>query len=312
MTRQTEFATIAPATNKRIFKMKQVLEWKIHLGAHKTGTTHAQDLLALNRGALADQGLDFLPRDPFRDHRVNRRIINGYRRCAFFRSKRPSLQDLVKPLRLGPERVLISEESIIGSPPDLLLPSFYPRLEERLNAWAKAAADEKVTTYLSIRDPGQILVSAYCHAVRYSKITSDFDAYCDQQANDMPSWLPLIQRIKSVLPDWPLRVWRFEDYIGRPFDLLRTITGCAIEDGNIDIPPSTRSPSVNTLARLRRLNRYGLPSVLRKPLATRMVADDTFESKFAPLSRERKLAYAEQYTRDVAKIRETYPGMLIE
>jgi hypothetical protein len=193
-----------------------------------------------------------------------------------------------------------------------LLPSFYPRLEERLSAWRKAAAHEKVTAYLSIRDPGQILVSAYCHAVRYSKITSDFEAYYDRQAKDIPSWLPLIDRIKSVLPDWPLHVWRFEDYIRRPFHLLRKITGCAIDDANIDIPQSTRSPSVSTLARLRRLNRYGLPGVVRKPLANRVVAQDTFADKFSPLSQERKLAFEEQYARDVSKIREAYPGMLIE
>jgi hypothetical protein len=38
-----------------------VRSWRIHLGAHKTATTHLQETLTAVRPALAERGIDFIP-----------------------------------------------------------------------------------------------------------------------------------------------------------------------------------------------------------------------------------------------------------
>src|SRR4051812_26696489 len=106
--------------------MRDVVEWRIHIGAHKTGTTHAQKLLALSRSELAGQGLDYLPRDAFRDLSIARKVVKAHSGGG---SPAETLRELIEPLRSGPERILISDESIVGIVPELLSPIQYPRLE---------------------------------------------------------------------------------------------------------------------------------------------------------------------------------------
>ena len=42
-------------------KLPPVSHWRIHIGAHKTATTHLQQTLAAIRARLVEQGIDPIP-----------------------------------------------------------------------------------------------------------------------------------------------------------------------------------------------------------------------------------------------------------
>ena len=53
----TELAPPRPAAGK----LAPVSHWRIHIGAHKTATTHLQQTLAAIRPRLVEQGIDPIP-----------------------------------------------------------------------------------------------------------------------------------------------------------------------------------------------------------------------------------------------------------
>ena len=324
MTARSAFIVVLPSANGTFpleraqvarrgaqFVMKRVEEWILHLGAHKTGTTHAQNFLAENRTALAAQGLDFLPRNLFRYHRINSKVRKS-KHAAPLKKSAFVLEDFLDPLRLGPTRVLISEENMIGNPPDLLASHPYQDLESRLEPWAQVLHGRPVKLYLSIRDFGEVLTSAYAQAIRYGSTSAEFSKFYGSASIGAPSWSRIINRIRTVFPNSPLYVWRFERYIQEPLDTLGQLTGCNLPSCRLEIPRSTRTPSADTIEQLRKLNRFRLPVFVRSRLADRLMAAETYENKFSPLSGAEREAFSAQYAIDIQTITNQFPSMLID
>ncbi|MEO0830257.1 MAG: hypothetical protein AAFY03_07325, partial [Pseudomonadota bacterium] len=94
--------------------LQPVGAWRLHLGVHKTATTHMQDTLLAVRGVLADRGVDALPNQDIRNAlfpvltRRNPRLwLGGV-------PMRRALERAIAEVRIGPATVLISEENLLG------------------------------------------------------------------------------------------------------------------------------------------------------------------------------------------------------
>ena len=93
----------------RAVRLEPVREWRLHLGAHKTATTHLQETLALRRDWLVAHGVDVLPmravwalRLPPPAGRYGWRLRLGW-------PMRRAIEAAVAQLRRGPGRIAISE-----------------------------------------------------------------------------------------------------------------------------------------------------------------------------------------------------------
>jgi hypothetical protein len=104
-----------------------VRTWRIHLGAHKTATTHLQDTLRAHRAAMLPHGVDYIPREDFGP--LGRRYSRprGWRKMLRSRPLEWQFTRELQRLRRGPDTVLISDEDLLGYSFDQLTTPLYQR-----------------------------------------------------------------------------------------------------------------------------------------------------------------------------------------
>ena len=95
-----------------------ITTWRIHLGAHKTATTHVQETLALMRPELVARGVDFIPNHLLRRGGIavalgRKRLWN---RLPPLRGPmvRRILARAPRPAPGGPATLVFSEEKLLG------------------------------------------------------------------------------------------------------------------------------------------------------------------------------------------------------
>ena len=150
--------------------MEPVRKFRVHIGAHKTATTHLQNSLASQRELLREAGTDYIPRrisEPLRRTSWRMAIPNNVheRRWA----------NTLSANRQGPQVVAISDENISGGSRSLLADPFYPRIESRLRALTSLTSPARLVIFLSIRSFETLLPSAYVEAIKGRPQFSGFE-----------------------------------------------------------------------------------------------------------------------------------------
>jgi len=290
--------------------MTPVREWRIHLGAHKTATTHLQDLLAAMRPALAEQGVDFLPHPQIRD--VLRPTWQRGRRPIPLRM-RAAARGLGR-LRGGPPRVALSEENLLGYPHDAFSDPVYPhagwlRRFRRLTRGAERAL------FLSIRSYDGFLVSAFYEHMRFAPNAGALLAAMRARLRARPpSWPDLLARLRRIFPGSPFRIWRYEDYARAPLPIVNAYLGLSLERlPTLERPEQTVSPSAAAIAHCAALD-PGLPGPERYRRVNEIYA--AHPRAGAPfhegvLSEAERDFLAGRYAEDCARLRQE-PGLMIE
>lgn len=178
-------------------------EVRLHLGAHKTASTHLQSSLQRHRPALAALGIDFVPTRELRRtirHQPHWLFLPGGR----VRALRAALGELVAGLPV----LAISEENLLGEVADALAPRPYPRLEVRCGIMARAVGRAHITPCLAIRSFDRFWASCLVEVIRSGVAPPPLPA----PVSHPPSWLEICRRIRRIFPAAPLTVWRHEDY----------------------------------------------------------------------------------------------------
>lgn len=183
-----------------------VREVRIHLGAHKTATTHFQRTLTRHRTVLRNHGIDFVApwelRTGIRQHPRQSWLPGG--RVRAYRAA-------LAPLLTEAPVIAISEENLLGSVLDALSPKPYPKLERFAGTMAKAVAGVPVQPFIAIRSFDRFWASCYVEALRLGNVPLPLETLVGLQQRT-PSWIPVCQRIRRIWPDRPLNIWRYEDY----------------------------------------------------------------------------------------------------
>lgn len=207
----------------------QLSRVSLHLGVHKTATTHLQLGLRQNTDILRDADIAFLPAmshrtaiGPLRDQLNPRQKL-----CQ----KVSDVQLMMAGAAEGAGRLIVSDENILGALPRVIAgQDLYPQAELRLSRQMRLMGSLTDEVFLTIRNLGPWLASAYCEALRHQPRLSfaEFAAYGQLRGL---SWAGLVTRIKAVIGPRPLIVWRYEDYAAAPKALLSTLIGpAAAED----------------------------------------------------------------------------------
>lgn len=279
-----------------------IKELRLHIGAHKTATTHIQNILSANRESLARVGIDYFPRDLVRNARLVKIVHNNYWQAQEIGKPSFSLEEiLVLPVgHLG--KILISEENIIGRSINML-EGLYPQIKRALLPWSAITDQHTTKIYLSIRSFADILPSAYSQVLRDGARVLPFDAYRDFWISSKPKWSHLIEEIRHVFPLSELKVWTFERYVEKSAEIINEVCGVGrLSSIDLEVPSETKTLSTSAVLKIGEID----PSIdgrRRRQAIDSIVRADKGGEKFCPLSSTQRRELNDQYLQDIEVIK---------
>ena len=225
-----------------------VREWRVHIGAHKTATTHLQDTLEAIQPILVQRGLDAINHREFR--RAGQRLVSlrNWRVWAGGRILREAFRACLEPLRAGPDRVILSEENFLGFPRSIVRAKPYQSAGLRLRALAALNAEAPLHLFLTIRRMDAFLSSAYAQVLRSHPAKTPFNELKPVWIAAPPRWTDIVRRIRRAAPDAPLTIWRYEDYPAHRSEILGKLCGTRIDElPEVPRPEVTMRPSATAV-----------------------------------------------------------------
>jgi len=296
--------------------------WHIHLGAHKTATTHIQSELAGRRDALLADGVFFLPLEQtrklmaFQDIpspfllRLRRKLglknarAQAFDSQPFIRACTEHLQKQVDQLAGNAQRVVISEEDLIGST-DQVFTGGYFNGSNRLDLIRELAKTTPIHLFLAVRALDGFLPSAYAQALRSRPASYlDFQNKINQMVQNPPSWADLVARISARIPQAHLTVWDYSDYAANAMAIQSMITGCTLEGVTTHTRPErTRSPSAQAILMAEHVQESDVK--LRQGIVNRIYAEHPAsgpDSAFRPIEDKASAVLRATYRDDLNRI----------
>lgn len=194
----------------------------LHIGAHKTATTHLQR--SLSEQVKLVRGIDarFYGPPYFR---------NGpsiARRFGLEGDVTPEEARIAWTKMAGQtRRVLLSEENFIGTMHNRFAKMdmpLYPHASNRIGALADRIASDGIDVFLGIRNPAHYVTSGYCQALMggHKVILDDVKAQNPVSGVD---WADLVSRLRQTDGIRDLVVWCYEDYKDLFSDIVARMIG---------------------------------------------------------------------------------------
>ena len=182
----------------------------LHIGVHKTATTHLQKSLMAVRPALLKAGVQYYGPAHFRNGRVSLVDRFGLGATPATRDATIEIADLAR----NRDKVVFSEENFIGGmyagKAKVEMP-LYPKAAERVARLAGMIAPDGLDVFVSVRNPATYLTSVFCQILlggRYPNVET-FKARNPVADVD---WTEFIARLRAAPGVGRLIVWRQEDY----------------------------------------------------------------------------------------------------
>ncbi|WP_198510631.1 hypothetical protein [Roseinatronobacter bogoriensis] len=180
----------------------------------------------MNRDILADQGCVYLGPDRLRR---DLKIPGLHRRPKAIATRIKPLLEVVQAEQAAGRRLLLSDENIMGGgpkPPALAQGEIlYPKLQSQITVLLDALELRDVTVCLALRNPLDLLVSAWGHQFRRGDLQG-FDHFCADVAPLALRWSEVVLRVLSCGGVKNVLVWRHEDYARLLNPLLIALSGC--------------------------------------------------------------------------------------
>jgi hypothetical protein len=251
----------------------------LHIGTPKSGTTYLQEKLALNRDAIAAQGLTY-PNTRTGNHFEGALDLIEERWAGQREVARGQWPALVSEARKAPGNVLISHEILAAASP------------AQVRTAMSAFGDDEVHVVLTARDLGRQLPAEWQEKVKHRGRRSfgKFTSMVMQARRTNPDvWFWRVQAIPDVLTRWgnglpPDRIHVITvPQPGAPADLLwQRLAGVVGLDPDASYAEATDlNPSLGIVeaAVVRRLNKLlagkGVPREVYVDLVREVVARDT-------------------------------------
>ena len=211
----------------------------LHLGAHKTATTHLQRSIRRRVKALSAAGVHFHGPQQLRGPGLSLPERFGLSLPGAGRPHRGDPARALADLVPGGGRLVLSEENFAGHLQGRLgrVPTpLYPKAATRCGALSRAAGVGSVTVALALRNPSDFLTSAYSQLLIGGRRVppTDFMARNPLMGID---WADLVARLAARPEVREVIVWRYEDYA----PLFRTIcTALLGPAGEVVVPMAGR------------------------------------------------------------------------
>ncbi len=282
----------------------------IHLGAHKTATTHLQMALRAAQWDLRRAGVYYSGPHYLRELRCP--LTLALSDSGFTRKCQRAKRHLDAVLDFYPE-VLLSDENMLGGARRTQLLNakgvIYPEAGRRLRKMFRLLSNRPATIALSVRDPAGFMTSAFSLQVHRGE-ELEFEAFMGGRDPAAISWSDLATRILRLPNVGRLIVWRYEDYHPLRQRILRKLLPDALAEKVPDTQPSNVSISQEGYEWLIAQAMRDSDADLRD-LATKARQDFARKDGFNALkvvSDDDMKRSAEGYQADVARLR-AMPGV---
>lgn len=192
----------------------------LHLGVHKTATTHFQSRLNNSKEELANRNVGYLSLNETRQlitSRINNAAIDPKQLEFSFDRKKI---------------IIISDENLIGGTEKIRDKLIYPDVENRLKYLVDVLPAQISAVHITIRDPEAYLISRYCEYLRHYSFLSAFE-YFDSFDIRSFSWLPLVNKIKDIIGK-EVSVTLFEDLFNNEDAYLKRVCGVDVKFQDAD------------------------------------------------------------------------------
>jgi len=264
------------------------------------------------RNELYEHDLDYIPREQLRAAKVlNKAISTEWLQAFGDWAMRSRVHQLLGPLRRDATRVAISEENLLGSARNLLSWPFYPQAEQRLQVVRPLGSQAKLHVFISIRGFDDLLPSAYAEVLRFRPVPGGFGPIRELALSRPPSWIDLIERVKTVLPQSKLTVWTFEDYRRNPSAVISAFCGMPINvSRNVSIPAETKTPSARAIDEIERLSPR-IRKAEHKARADEIIRACMSAEKYDPFSKEERDFLKAAYRDELRQLQAKFPGVLM-
>lgn len=202
------------------------LHISLHLGAHKTATTHLQHTLRENAELLEGAGVNVF--SPYelrgRDRSLSTRFgIHGRTKADNGLSVDQELGQMVS----GARRLVISEENLLGPTwheKGKKRGPLYPHCDSRLEELIPCFGGRPLSLFLAVRNPAHFLMSAYGQSLLRGD-TQTFEGFSQGLDLSKLRWSNVIRRMTLVPGVSEIYVWRYEDYPDNLQRVMRKLVG---------------------------------------------------------------------------------------
>ncbi|WP_068304417.1 hypothetical protein [Kordiimonas lacus] len=185
----------------------------IHAGFHRCASTAVQDMLRARRTAIEATGTALLLREDLQGWLTGRQLRLLYRHQDDSLVSSLRLKLVASMLqRIRADRIVISEELLLGLMPGVRDPGFYPHFGNFMRAMKRLAKSFDVDLRLVARRPDRFLESAYAFRVRQG-LREAFPDYVARIGEQDVSWLRLVREVEragltantrfTCLESWP-------------------------------------------------------------------------------------------------------------
>jgi len=281
----------------------------LHIGAHKTASTHLQASLNAAALDLAAAGVRFYGPDYLRKQGRTLPQMFG---LAEAEARRPA-PDQARFLAKDGHRIVLSEENFCGPLHDgrgqMAIP-LYPLAEARVGALVHALNPLPVDLFVAIRDPARFVTSAYSQMLMGGHVMP-FRAFRAANPFRRIGWAALIGRLRAVPGLRSLTVWQYEDYSATFGQIVSGLVGA---DAAAVVAPQARHAHRSLSARAVRAtlasHKAGDAGDLALIARNRFPASSDGSDRFDPFSPDDHAASERLYAAQVAKIA-AMPGVTL-
>jgi len=277
----------------------------LHLGAHRTATTSLQTLLVDRAVQLSARGIVCLvpPRPGRRDQETIRGLLDAVRSERKRRGPFKHLTRAVAKHRLRgrldrlakeqfgthPERVIVSEEMLLGPAFDRTGDAIYPDLTRALGPFLTLCSGRIDHVHLTVRSYASFLVSVYAMRAIYAGPLPPFEDLAATLCAPRRRWPDVVADIRGLLGTNVLEISQFET--STLADRARWLTGAPdLFDAASDVTTTNIAPSDRAV-------RLAVAQTERLASPDAFIAEHAGPPRFAPLTPEQKnhldLAYAQ-------------------
>lgn len=200
----------------------------MHIGAHKTASTHLQMAMERAGERLKARGVAY-----FGPEALRRRGLGVPEYLSAEAEDMGHAERIRAALAPHPDqprnRLVLSDENLLGNAHNVELirsARLYLRAPARLARLAPLLPAGQVVLALAIRNPAAFLASAYAQRLMSGRLQSYSD-YAQGLDPARLSWADLTERVMAALPGATCHIWRYEDYPANAPEVLRALLGDA-------------------------------------------------------------------------------------
>lgn len=226
----------------------------LHLGVHKTATTHIQSRLWNSREKLLNHGIQYIGLGQLREIMTSK-LGGGHTASDIMTALTPYLDA---------EKLVISDENILGGTDMPESKKLYSGAGSRLKILLSALHQYEITAHITLRDYADYLISRYCESLRHYKFRN-FNGYYRNTDFSTISWLDLLNDIRVagcknlVVSDFNFAIRSNDDYFSRMLGV-----DFQLEEATDSAATRRSKMSLETIRILNALNKHYPPQLVKK------------------------------------------------